>query len=77
VVVAGGGIKPDNARSFIEHTAAKEIHVGLRSAHPSPMLSRNPAVSMGSLEGQEYQRFGVLESEVKRLCEALAGRATD
>lgn len=72
VVMAGGGIKPENARRFIEHTAAKEIHVGLRSAYASPMLSRNPAVSMGSLEGHEYQRFGVLETEVKKLCEALA-----
>jgi len=77
VVMAGSGIKPENARSFIELTAAKEIHVGLRSALSSSMFYRNPAVSMGSLEGHEYQRFGVLESEVKRLCEVLAGIAAD
>lgn len=72
VVMAGGGIKPENAHRFIEDTAAKEIHVGLRSAYASPMLSRNPDVSMGSLQGHEYQRFRVLESEVKKLREALA-----
>ena len=70
-IMPGSGIKPENARNLIEHTGVTEIHVGLRSALPSPMLHRNPRVSMGSVEGREYQRFAVLEENVRRLCSAL------
>jgi copper homeostasis protein len=72
VVMAGSGIKPENARSLVEQTGVTEVHVGLRSALPSPMLHRNPRVSMGSVEGQEYQRFLVIEEHVRKLCTALA-----
>ena len=71
VIMPGGGIKPENARSFVDHTGVKEIHSGLRSALPSPMLHRNPRISMGSVEGREYQRFVVLEEEVRKLCKVL------
>jgi copper homeostasis protein len=71
IIMPGSGIKPENARSLIEHTGVTEIHVGLRSALPSPMLHRNARVSMGSIEGREYQRFAVLEENVRRLCSAL------
>jgi copper homeostasis protein len=71
VIMPGSGIKPENARSLIDHTGATEVHVGLRSALPSPMLHRNPRISMGSLEGHEYQRFVVLEEQVRKLCTAL------
>lgn len=71
VIMPGSGIKPENARGLVDYTGVTEIHVGLRSAIPSPMLHRNPRVSMGSLEGGEYQRFVVLEEQVRRLCGAL------
>lgn len=74
VIMPGSGIKPGNARPLVDTTGATEIHVGLRSSLPSPMLHRNPRVSMGSVEGREYQRFGVLEEQVRELCQALAGR---
>lgn len=70
VVMAGGGIKPENALNLVERTGATEIHVGLRSALPSPMAYRNYSVTMGSAE-DEYQRFGVLEKDVRRLLESL------
>jgi|SRR5580658_291947 copper homeostasis protein len=72
VIMPGGGLKPVNARSFVNRTGVTEIHTGLRSAIPSPMLHRNPRISMGSVEGREYQRFAVLEEQVRRLCAALA-----
>jgi copper homeostasis protein len=72
VVMPGSGIKPENARRLVNQTGATEIHVGLRSTLPSPMLHRNPRVSMGLLEGREYQRFVVLEEQVRRLYDALA-----
>ena len=72
VIMSGGGIKPGNARNLVDSTGVTEIHVGLRSSLPSPMLHRNPRVSVGSLEGREYERCGVLEAQVRKLCEALA-----
>lgn len=72
VVMPGRGIKPENVRGLIGDTGAKEIHVGLRSATASPMQHRNSRVSMGSGADREYQRFGVLEEDVRRLCRALA-----
>jgi len=36
------------------------------------MLQQNPLLSKGSLEGREYQRFGVLEEQVRKLGGALA-----
>jgi len=73
VVMPGSGIKPENARSLVERTGAREIHVGLRSSVPSPMVHRNPEVSMGTIPGREYQRFEVLEESVRSLRDALAG----
>ena len=71
-IAPASGIKPRNAKALIEQTGAKEIHVGLSSALPSPMLYRNPRISMGSAAGREYERFVVLEEDVRKLCSALA-----
>lgn len=71
VVMPASGIKPFNALELIRQTGATEIHVGLRTAVPSPMVYRNAKVVMGSAENREYQRFGVLEDDVRRLVSAL------
>ena len=71
-IAPASGIKPLNAKAMVEQTGAKEIHVGLSSALPSPMLHRNPRISMGSASGREYKRFVVLEKDVRKLCRALA-----
>jgi copper homeostasis protein len=70
-VMAGSGIKPENARSLVEQTGVREIHVGLRTSLPSPMLHRNSPLKMGSVEGREYQRSVVLEEDVRALCRNL------
>ena len=67
VIMAGSGIKPENARDFIEKTRVNEIHVGLRSSQPSPMLYQKQGISMGALQGREYERSVVLEEEVRKL----------
>lgn len=72
-VMPGSGIKPGNVRSVLEQTGAREIHVGLRSSVPSPMMHRNSRVSMGTLEGREYERFVVLEENVRQLSRAARG----
>jgi copper homeostasis protein len=71
IVMPGSGITPENARSLVEQTGAREIHVGLRSSFPSPVAHRNPRISMGKIPDREYQRFQVLEENVKSLCSAL------
>jgi copper homeostasis protein len=71
-IMAGGGIDKRNAASIIEQTGVREIHVGLRSPVASPMLHRNPQISMGTVAGREYQRFQVLEDNVQDLHRAVA-----
>ena len=71
VVMPGSGIKPENARSLVDRTGVKEVHVGLRSAFASPMLHRNLRVTMGEVAGMEYQRHVVIEEHVRKLCRAL------
>lgn len=70
--MACGGINHHNATSIIEQTGVKEIHVGLRSRVASPMLHRNPELSMGTTAECEYQRFQVLEENVLSLRRAVA-----
>jgi copper homeostasis protein len=72
VIMAGGGIDERNAASIIEQTGVREIHVGLRTPVASPMLHRNPRISMGAAAGREYQRFQVLEQNVLDLHRAVA-----
>ncbi len=71
-IMACGGINHHNANSIIEQTGVKEIHVGLRSSVASPMLHRNPELSMGTAAECEYQRFQVLEENVLSLHRAVA-----
>src|ERR1700689_391647 len=61
VIMPGSGIKPANARRLVDSPGVREGHVALLSPLPSPMLHRNPRVSMGSVEGREYERSVVLE----------------
>lgn len=73
-ILAGGGIGLDNAAQIIERTGVKEIHVGLGSPVTSPMLYRNPGVSLGKALGREYERTQVLEENVRKLKHAISPR---
>ena len=76
VIMACGGINDQNVQAVVKETAVREIHVGLRTPAASPMRYRNEDISMGSLEGNEYQRFIVLEEKVARLIQAATARDT-
>jgi copper homeostasis protein len=67
VVMAGSGINEKNAVSIVEQTGVSEIHVGLGSVSESPMVYRNPRVSMGAAAGREYQSVQVREEDVVKL----------
>jgi copper homeostasis protein len=71
-VMACGGINHHNATSIIKQTGVREIHVGLRSPVATPMLHRNPELSIGMAAECEYQRFQVLEENVLSLHRAIA-----
>jgi copper homeostasis protein len=71
-IMVCGGIDDRNAASIVEETGVREIHVGLRSPVASPMIGLNRRISMGTVPGLEYQRFQVLEEDVRRLHRAVA-----
>lgn len=76
IVMAGGGIGHNDVAHIIEETGVAEIHVGLSTQVASPMLYRNPAISLGKAQGREYQRVQVLEEDVRKLQRRLLLGAT-
>jgi copper homeostasis protein len=70
-IMAVGSIGHENAIDMIERTGVAEIHVGLGNSVASPMLFRNPRISMGSVPEREYQRVQVLEESVRKLHRAV------
>lgn len=71
-IIAGGGIGHRDALNIVERTGVREIHVGLSSPVASPMLYRNPRVSISRALGREYERVQVLEEDVRMLHRAIA-----
>lgn len=71
-IMAGGGIGPNDVAGLLERTGVTEIHVGMSTPQPSPMLYRNPRVSLGKAPGLEYQRGTVLEENVRKLQRSIA-----
>jgi copper homeostasis protein len=72
VIMPGSGIKAENAQRIVEESGVCEIHAGLRSSVASPMGFRNPRITMGNEPEREYQRFVVLEENVRSLCRAVS-----
>jgi copper homeostasis protein len=68
-IMACGGISARNAAAVIDQTGVKEIHAGLRSAIENQSLVQNSRVSIGA-RPEEFQRFQVLEEDVRSLCRA-------
>lgn len=75
-VMAGGGIRWNNVADILENTGVSEIHVGFSRPVASPMVYRNPRVSLGKAQDREYQRWQVLEEDVRELQRSIAVRAT-
>jgi len=73
-IMAGGRIGLDNAATIVQRTGVTEIHVGLATPVTSPMLHRNPRLSLGKAQTDEYQRTEVLEESVRKLNRAISSR---
>jgi copper homeostasis protein len=71
-IMAGGGIGHRDALNIVKRTGVREIHVGLSSPVASPMLYRNPRVSISRALGREYDRVQVLEEDVRMLHHAIS-----
>jgi copper homeostasis protein len=71
-IMAGGGIGHRDALNIVNRTGVREIHVGLSSPVASPMLYRNPRVSISRAVGREYDRVQVLEEDVRTLHRAIS-----
>src|SRR5271157_1783250 len=71
-IMVGGGIRETNVRRIIAETGAREIHANVGHSVPSPMLYRNSKISLGAIEGREYQRVVVLHDRVRRLLDAAS-----
>ena len=71
-VMVGGGIRETNVRRIIAETGAREIHANVGHSVPSPMMYRNNKISLGAINGREYQRVVVLQDRVRRLLEAAS-----
>jgi len=73
-IMAGGGIEDHNVGSLIEQTGVREIHASLKFPVPSSMRFQNHQISMGTLEGREYERFVVRPDKVQKLLYAALHR---
>ena len=76
IIMAGGGINPQNVRTLIDETGVREVHASLKSSMESPLSHKNEKISIGSLEGREYQRFTFLEERVRQLVRAASASGT-
>ena len=73
-IMAGGGIEEDNVGDLIEQTGVREIHASVKFPMASRMRYQNPKISLGAVEGREYERFIVLQENVRNLLRAARER---
>lgn len=75
IIMAGGRIGIHNARTIVERTGVREIHVGLATPVKSSMIYQNSRLSLGKAQGFESPRTEVLEENVRKLRQAIASPA--
>lgn len=72
VILAGGGVSPDNAREIIERSGVRELHASARTPVQSGMRHRHAGVSMGTPGADEYSRLVTDTDTVARIVAAIA-----
>lgn len=70
-ILAGGGLRPHNVRSFALATGVEEVHSSLRVRIASPASVWNHEVMLGT-QAEDLARYVVRENDVKELCATLA-----
>lgn len=70
-IMAGSGVGPSNVRQLAE-TGVDAVHFSARCLVESGMTYRNPAVSMGGVEGiPEYATVGADENKIREILNQL------
>lgn len=71
IILAGGGISPDNAVEILEKSGINEIHASARATFASPMSYRKEGVNMGTQGSDEYSRKITSSEIVARIVEKI------
>lgn len=71
VVLAGGGVCPQNAAEIIRLSGTCEIHASARHTIASHMIYRKPGVSMGAPGTDEYSRKTTSAEIVAEIIKAI------
>ncbi len=69
-VIAGGGVRAENARALVAASGVRELHLSGAVRRASAMRHRNAAVRLGRA-GEEYERWETDEAAVRALVQAL------
>lgn len=71
IILAGGGVSPDNAAEILEKSGTNEVHASARASVASPMRYRKEGVAMGAPGSDEYSRKVTSPEIVARIVENI------
>lgn len=71
IIMPGSGVNPANAATILKETGATEIHASARTERQSEMQYRNPAVTMGAKDADEYARKETSAEIVKKIVNSI------
>jgi copper homeostasis protein len=73
VVMAGGGIRPDNVVDIVARTGVREVHLSATAWLPSPMTFHRTGLTMGTRAASEYELRATDAGTIRALAAALRG----
>ena len=71
VILAGGGVTPDNAADILIGSGTNEVHASARAGVTSPMRYRKDGVAMGAPGSDEYSRKVTSPAIVAKIVENI------
>lgn len=72
IILAGGGVTPENARYIAEETGVRELHGSCKANVCSRMTFRRTGISMGNPDSDEYARMVSSEQIIHNLKQMLS-----
>ena len=72
VILAGGGVSPQNAAEILRLSGTHEVHASARHTVASHMIYRKPGVSMGAPGTDEYSRKTTSADIVAEIIKAIS-----
>lgn len=71
IILAGGGVSPDNAAEIMQKSGVHELHASARAPLASGMRHKHEGVSMGAAGNDEYTRITTNSDIVKQIAQAM------